>query len=275
MIQNNTDHNHESIVKKKVTINELTIGDDSVVVMAGPCSIESRAQINSIAQIVKDNGAQILRGGAFKPRTSPYSFQGLGEEGLEYLAEAGQKHGLLTITEVMDSSDIPLVCEYADILQIGTRNMFNYSLLKKLGKIDKPVMLKRSFMATIEEFLLAAEYVLVGGNEKIILCERGIRTFVKFTRNTLDISAIPIITKLKGYPVIVDPCHAAGRSDILVPLSRASIAAGCDGLMLEVHPNPQKAKSDGLQSLNFTQFTKAMTSIQRAIQFMREEKACE
>ncbi|MBN2382214.1 3-deoxy-7-phosphoheptulonate synthase [bacterium] len=261
--------------KRVVTIGDVTLGDGSVMVIAGPCSVENREQILSAAEIVKANGAQMLRGGAFKPRTSPYSFQGLGAEGLKYLAEAGQKYGLITVTEIMDVQDLPILVDLADVLQVGTRNMFNYALLKMLGKTDKPILLKRGFMATIEEWLLAAEYILMGGNERVLLCERGIRTFEKYTRNTLDISAIPIVAKMKGFPVIVDPSHATGRSDIIIPLCRAAIAAGCDGLMIEVHPNPQKAKSDGMQSLNYEQFNRAMAAINRAIQFMREENACE
>lgn len=261
-------------VRTSFTIGDVTFGGDSVVIMAGPCSIENREQTLEIAEQVRLQGAQVLRGGAFKPRTSPYSFQGLGEEGLAYLAEAGARYGLLTISEIMDSAEIELLSDYVDILQVGTRNMFNYSLLKKLGQTRKPIMLKRGFMATLEEFLLSAEYILMGGNDRILLCERGIRTFVKYTRNTLDISAIPLIAKMKGYPVIVDPCHAAGRTDIIEPLCRASIAAGCHGLMLEVHPNPQKALSDGMQSLNFEQFGKTMAAINRAVRFMREEQAC-
>lgn len=267
-------NSQENIGKKQVTIKDVTVGDGGVVVIAGPCSIESREQILSIAQKVKEAGGQFIRGGAFKPRTSPYSFQGLGEEGLKYLAEAGEKCDLITVTEVMDSTDIQLVSDYADVLQVGTRNMFNYSLLTKLGDTRKPILLKRGFMATIEEWLLAAEYILKGGNENILLCERGLRTIEKYTRNTLDIASIPIIAKMKGYPVIVDPSHAAGRSDIIIPLSRASIAAGCDGLMIEVHPNPQKAFSDGMQSLNYEQFSQAMESVKRSVQFMREERAC-
>jgi len=271
----NTTSSDEKISKRQVTVGGLTIGNGSVTIIAGPCSVENREQIFSVAEAVRNNGGHILRGGAFKPRTSPYSFQGLGAEGLKYLAEAGRKYGLLTITEIMDAHDIPLICEMADILQVGTRNMFNYTLLKELGKIRKPVMLKRGFMATIEEWLLAAEYILMGGNEQVLFCERGIRTFEKYTRNTLDISSIPIVAKMKGFPVIVDPSHATGRTDIIIPLCRAAIAAGCDGLMIEVHPNPQKAKSDGMQSLTYEQFSKAMAAIKRACTFMSEENSCD
>ncbi|MBC8205280.1 3-deoxy-7-phosphoheptulonate synthase [bacterium] len=244
-----------------ITIRNHTIGDGSLTIIAGPCSIENREQLLEIAHSVKESGAAILRGGAFKPRTSPYSFQGLGEEGLQYMKEAGQAAGLLTVTEVMDSSDIDLVASYADILQIGSRNMDNFSLLKKVGQKGHPVMLKRGYMSTIEEFLLAAEYFLKEGDNNVILCERGIRTFEKFTRNTLDLSAVPIIKKMSNLPVIVDPSHGTGRADIVLPMSKAAVAAGADGLMIEVHPNPKKAISDGQQTLDYNAFRELMQEI--------------
>jgi 3-deoxy-7-phosphoheptulonate synthase len=244
-----------------LTIGGITIGGGEFVVIAGPCSIESREQLLDIAQEVKSAGAKILRGGAFKPRTSPYSFQGLGEEGLMYMKEVAEVTGLLTVSEVMDSSDIEMVASYVDILQIGSRNMDNFALLKKVGKSGHPVLLKRGYMSTIEELLMAAEYLLKEGNRNIILCERGIRTFEKFTRNTLDLSAVPIIKKMSDLPIIVDPSHGTGRADIIVPMSKAAMACGADGLIVEVHPNPKKALSDGAQTLDYSQFRALMEEL--------------
>jgi len=244
-----------------VKIKDVTIGGDRLVMMAGPCSIESREQIKTIAKFVKETGANILRGGAFKPRSSPYSFQGLGEKGLVLLRDATTENGLICVSEVMESPLIPLLVEYVDILQVGARNMQNFSLLKELGKIRKPVLLKRGMSATIEETLMAAEYIMAGGNYQVILCERGIRTFEKYTRNTLDISAIPVIKKLSHLPIIADPSHATGRRDKVAPMARAAIAAGADGLIIEVHNDPDNALSDGAQSLFPEQFEKLMKEL--------------
>ena len=244
-----------------VQIKDVTIGGDRLVMMAGPCSIESREQIKAIAKLVKKTGADILRGGAFKPRSSPYSFQGLGEEGLAFLKEATAENDMVCVSEVMESTQIPLLAEYVDILQVGARNMQNFSLLRELGKVRKPVLLKRGMSATIEETLMAAEYIMAGGNYQVILCERGIRTFEKYTRNTLDISAIPIIKKLSHLPIIADPSHATGRRDKVAPLARAAIAAGADGLIIEVHTDPDNALSDGAQTLFPEQFEKLMREL--------------
>ena len=244
-----------------VKIKDVTIGGDRLVMMAGPCSIESREQIKTIAKFVKETGANILRGGAFKPRSSPYSFQGLGEKGLVLLRDATTENGLVSVSEIMESTLIPLLVEYVDILQVGARNMQNFSLLKELGKIRKPVLLKRGMSATIEETLMAAEYIMAGGNYQVILCERGIRTFEKYTRNTLDISAIPVIKKLSHLPIIADPSHATGRRDKVAPMARAAIAAGADGLIIEVHNDPDNALSDGAQSLFPEQFEKLMKEL--------------
>ena len=244
-----------------VQIKDVTIGGDRLVMMAGPCSIESREQIKAIAKLVKKIGADILRGGAFKPRSSPYSFQGLGEEGLAFLKEATAENDMICVSEVMESTQIPLLAEYVDILQVGARNMQNFSLLRELGKVRKPVLLKRGMSATIEETLMAAEYIMAGGNYQVILCERGIRTFEKYTRNTLDISAIPIIKKLSHLPIIADPSHATGRRDKVAPLARAAIAAGADGLIIEVHTDPDNALSDGAQTLFPEQFEKLMREL--------------
>ncbi len=219
-----------------VKIRDVEIGGNKVVVMAGPCSVESRDQIGQVAELVAAAGAKVLRGGAFKPRTSPYSFQGLGEEGLRMLREAADRHGLLLVTEVMDQTQIPLLAGYADILQVGARNMQNYNLLRELGQLRKPVLLKRGISATIEELLLSAEYILSGGNYEVILCERGIRTFENATRNTMDISAIPVVKSLSHLPIIADPSHGTGRRDKVLPMARAAVAAGADGLLVEVHP---------------------------------------
>jgi len=244
-----------------VSSGAVSIGDDSVVMMAGPCTVESEKQLMTTAQAVREAGAVILRGGAFKPSTSPYGFRGLGEEGLRLLAKARSEFGLAVITEVMTPTDVPMVCEYADILQIGTRNMQNYMLLDEVGRASKPVVLKRGMSATIEEWLLAAEYILSQGNRNVILCERGIRTFEKVTRNTMDISAIPLIKQLLHLPVISDPSQGTGRRDLVTPLSLASIAAGTDGLLIEVHPNPDEALKDGAQSLTIQQFQELMPQV--------------
>jgi 3-deoxy-7-phosphoheptulonate synthase len=241
--------------------NGIKIGGEEVVVMAGPCSVESRQQIFSTAQSVAGAGARVLRGGAFKPRSSPYSFQGHGEEGLQWLREAGEKFKLLVISEVMEISQIPLMLPYIDILQVGARNMQNFNLLRELGKVRKPVLLKRGIAATLEELLLSAEYIMAGGNYDVILCERGIRTFETYTRNTMDISAIPIIHKLSHLPMTADPSHGTGRRDKVTPMARASVAAGADALLIEVHCDPDKAMSDGAQSLFPDQFAKLMDEL--------------
>lgn len=244
-----------------IKIGGSKIGGGRFCVMAGPCSVESKEMIFRAADYCKLAGATVLRGGAFKPRTSPYSFQGMGEEGLRLLAEAGASVGLPVVTEVLGSEQADLVARYADIMQIGARNMQNFKLLEAVGKCGKPVLLKRGMNATIKELLLAAEYVYVNGSSEIVLCERGIRTFETYTRNTLDISAVPALKKLSHLPVIIDPSHAAGRREMILPLSRAAIAAGADGLMIETHPFPEKALSDGDQSLPPEQFGESMLAI--------------
>ncbi len=244
--------------KSVVDVDGIKIGDKQVVVMAGPCSVESREQILETAEAVKEAGALILRGGAFKPRTSPYSFQGLEEEGLKLLAEAREKTGLKIITEVMSAADLHMVAEYADILQIGARNMQNFPLLKDLGTVDKPVMLKRGMSATVNELLMSAEYVLSSGNSQVILCERGIRTFETATRNTLDLNAVPFLEQHSHLPVIVDPSHGTGIAALVGPMSKGAIAVGADGLLIEVHPHPEKALSDGSQSLRPEAFRELM-----------------
>lgn len=247
----------DSIIK----IKNVIIGGDEVIVIGGPCSVESREQTMLVAERVSKAGAKILRGGAFKPRTSPYAFQGLGEEGLRILREAADKYKLLVITEVMEKEQIPLVYEYADILQVGARNMQNFSFIRALGKIDKPIFLKRGISATIEELLMSAEYILSGGNRNVILCERGIRTFETYTRNTLDLSAIPVVKKLSHLPIFADPSHGTGLRNKVLPMARASIAAGADGIMIEVHGDPDHALSDGAQSIYPEQFDELMDQI--------------
>jgi 3-deoxy-7-phosphoheptulonate synthase len=237
------------------------VGGKQVIVMAGPCSIESETQVDTIAARVKEMGALVLRGGAFKPRTSPYSFQGLGLPGLQMMRKAADKHGLLVVSEVMDHTQIPAMLDYVDVFQVGARNMQNYNLLKELGKVARPVLLKRGISATIEELLLSAEYIMSGGNYNVVLCERGIRTFENATRNTLDISAIPVIQKLSHLPIVVDPSHGTGRRDKVAPMARAAVAAGADGLLIEVHPDPDKALSDGAQSLYLEQFEQLMKEL--------------
>jgi 3-deoxy-7-phosphoheptulonate synthase len=244
-----------------ITVGDVRIGGDEVIVMAGPCSAESAEQVEAAAAAVKRAGAKILRGGAYKPRSSPYSFQGLGEDGLRLLRDASDRHNLLLISEVMDISQIETIERYADILQVGARNMQNFTLLRELGKSRKPVMLKRGISATIEEWLLSAEYILAGGNTNVMLCERGIRTFESYTRNTLDISAIPVVKQLSHLPVIVDPSHGTGRRDKVAPMARAAVAAGADGLIIEVHCDPDHAMSDGAQSLFPAQFDRLMAEL--------------
>ncbi len=244
-----------------INIKNKLIGGNEVNVIAGPCSVESEEQIMIIAELVKKSGVKILRGGAFKPRSSPYSFQGLGEEGLKLLRKAGDEFGLLVITEVLDNSMIDLVYKYTDIFQVGARNMQNYSLLKELGSAKKPVMLKRGLSATVEDWLMSAEYILSNGNPDVFLCERGIRTFETYTRNTFDISAIPVVHKRSHLPVFADPSHATGLRDKVIPMARAAIAAGADGLMVEVHHDPEKALSDGPQALLPEQFLDMMNQI--------------
>ncbi len=247
-------HPDDTVIK----IKDVIVGSKQIVVMAGPCSIENEEQLMQIAEMVKNAGATILRGGAFKPRSSPYSFQGLGEEGLKMLQKAGDAHNLVTVSEVMDINTVDLLAEYSDILQIGARNMQNFPLLKRLGECPKPVLLKRGMSATIEEMLMAAEYIMAGGNAEVILCERGIRTFEPYTRNTMDISAIPVSKKRSHLPIIADPSHAIGIRDKVSPMARAAVAAGADGLMIEVHPEPEKALSDGAQTLYPHQFESLM-----------------
>jgi 3-deoxy-7-phosphoheptulonate synthase len=244
-----------------VKLDGIEIGGNQVVVMAGPCSVENRDQIEQAAEIVGRGGAKVIRGGAFKPRSSPYSFQGLGEEGLRMLREAADRHNLLVVSEVMEQAQIPLLAEYADILQVGARNMQNFNLLRQLGELRKPILLKRGISATIEELLLSAEYILSGGNYDVILCERGIRTFENATRNTMDISAIPVVKSLSHLPIIADPSHGTGRRDKVLPMARAAVAAGADGLLVEVHHDPDHALSDGAQSLRPPQFAEMMDQL--------------
>ncbi|HKA19992.1 MAG TPA: 3-deoxy-7-phosphoheptulonate synthase [Blastocatellia bacterium] len=242
----------------QITIKDVTFGGREVVMMAGPCTIESRDQVMAIAEIVSKHGAKVLRGGAFKPRTSPYSFQGLGEEGLKYIRQAADRYNMLVVSEVMEPSQIPLFIRYVDILQIGARNMQNFNLLREVGRINKPVLLKRGPAATIEETLLAAEYIMSGGNHQVILCERGIRTFEPYLRNTFDIAAIPVFKKLSHLPVVADPSHATGRRDKVPPVAQAAVAAGADALLIEVHNDPENALCDGAQSLLPEQFETLM-----------------
>jgi len=244
-----------------VRVNGVTVGGKELAVMAGPCAVEDRAQILDAARAVKAAGAKVLRGGAFKPRTSPYSFQGLGTEGLKLLAAAREETGLPIVTEVIAPEMVPLVSTYADILQIGARNMQNYTLLHAVGEAQRPVLLKRGMMSTMEELLMAAEYILSHGNDRVILCERGIRTFEPYTRNTIDINAVPLLKLLTHLPVIVDPSHGTGKRELVAPVSKAAIAAGADGLIIEVHPRPEEAMSDGAQSLEPAQFAELMESL--------------
>ncbi|MEZ5070857.1 MAG: 3-deoxy-7-phosphoheptulonate synthase [Bacteroidales bacterium] len=246
-----------------VYVNDIPVGGDEIIVMAGPCAVESLHQVRETARMVKQAGASVLRGGAFKPRTSPYSFQGLGEEGLRILNEARAETGLKIVTEVMDTRQVETVARYADILQIGSRNMQNYPLLMEAGQTSKPILLKRGMMATIDEFLQAAEYILAQGNQSVILCERGIRTYETATRYTLDLNAIPVLKERTHLPVIVDPSHGTGKRSLVAPMSRAAIAAGADGLLIEVHFNPAEARCDGSQSLFPEDFGKLMDDLDK------------
>jgi 3-deoxy-7-phosphoheptulonate synthase len=253
-------HPEDTVIK----IKDVEIGGEQLVIMGGPCAVETPEQIDEIARLVKAAGAQVLRGGAFKPRTGPYSFQGVGVEGLVMMAEAGRKHGLLTITEVMTPEYVDVCAEHADILQVGTRNMQNFDLLRKLGTIKTPVLLKRGFSSTYDEFLNAAEYILAGGNPNVMLCERGIRTFETYTRNTLDLSAIPVLQSLSHLPVISDPSHGTGRRELVEPMSKASVAAGANGLIVEMHTDPDNSMTgDGVQSLFPEQFAKLMQDLEK------------
>lgn len=254
-----------------IKIGEHTVGGKEFMLIAGPCSVENREQLITVAKAVKKAGAQYLRGGAFKPRTSPYEFQGLEEEGLKLLREASEITGLKIVTEVITPADVLLVTEYADVLQVGARNMTNYALLKDLGKINKPIMLKRGMAATVQDFLMAAEYIASEGNTEIILCERGIRTFENATRNTLDLSAVPLIKDNSNLPVIVDPSHATGKRNLIAPMSKAAVACGADGLMIEVHPNPEEAFSDGAQSLLPDEFEKLVKELRKYLELEGKE----
>jgi 3-deoxy-7-phosphoheptulonate synthase len=244
-----------------VRAGSLIVGAEEVAIIAGPCSVENHDQIFAVAEIVAAQGAQGLRGGAFKPRTSPYSFQGMGEEGLKLLRAACDRYGLVAVSEVMSETQIPLMLDYVDVLQVGARNMQNFNLLRELGKVRRPILLKRGIAATIEELLLSAEYVMAGGNYDVILCERGIRTFESYTRNTLDLSAIPVVKKLSHLPIVADPSHGTGRRDQVPPMARAAVAAGADGVLMEVHNNPDHALSDGAQSLFPQQYTELMAEL--------------
>ncbi len=244
-----------------IRIGEVEVGGPAVVTMAGPCSVESEEQVEACAALVAAKGAVVIRGGAFKPRSSPYSFQGLGEKGLQMLRRAADRHGLVVVSEVMDQVQIPLLEKYSDLMQVGARNMQNFNLLRELGRVRKPVLLKRGIAATLEELLLSAEYIMSGGNYEVILCERGIRTFETSTRNTMDISAIPVLKRLTHLPVIADPSHGTGKRDYVIPMARAAVAAGADGLLVEVHPDPDHALSDGAQTLGPEQFGEMMREV--------------
>ncbi len=262
-------HPHNSVVQ----VGPVRFGGDDIVIIAGPCSVESRSQMLEIAHAVKEAGAHMLRGGAFKPRTSPYSFQGLGEEGLRYLAEAREATGLPVVTEVMAVDQVDLVAQYTDMFQIGARNMQNFALLKAVGRNTKPVLLKRGMSATLSEFLLAAEYILVAGNKQVVLCERGIRTFEPSTRNTTDINAVPVLKASTHLPVIVDPSHSTGHWAYVTPIARAAIAAGADGLIIEVHPRPEEALSDGAQSLKPERFAQLVREVRAIAEVVRPRTA--
>ena len=255
-------------INSVIQVGGVSIGGPAIAIIAGPCSVESKEQICTTAKLVKSSGASFLRGGAYKPRTSPYSFQGMEEDGLKLLAAAREVSGLPIVTEVMNPREIDLVAKYADVIQVGARNMQNFSLLKELGRVDKPILLKRGMMNTIKEFLMSAEYVLSEGNHQVILCERGIRTFETATRNTLDISCIPVLKKETHLPIIIDPSHATGHWDMVESMSRASIAAGADGLIIEVHPDPGKAFSDGPQSLKPEKFDRLMENLRPFAELM-------
>ena len=254
----------------EVKVGHVTFGGEQIVVVAGPCAVEDEEQLLTTARRIKEAGAQILRGGAYKPRTSPYSFQGLEEEGLKLLQAAGAETGLPVVTEVVNPKDVELVAKYADMFQIGARNMQNFTLLREVGQSKKPVILKRGLAATVEEWLMAAEYIMKEGNYQVVLCERGIRTFETATRNTMDLSAIPLIKELSHLPVIADPSHATGRKSLILPMSKAAVAAGADGLMVEVHPRPEQALSDGPQSLNLNEFGALLDGVQPLIKVMGE-----
>jgi 3-deoxy-7-phosphoheptulonate synthase len=259
--------------RTQIPINGTSIGGDEFIVMAGPCSVESERQILDAAEFVASQGGKILRGGAFKPRTSPYDFQGMELEGLKLLAKAREKTGLAIVTEVMSEGDVSLIAEYADIMQVGARNMQNFALLKALGRCQRPVLLKRGLSSTIKELLMSAEYVTAHGNPNVILCERGIRTFETATRNTCDISAVPVLNELTHLPVIVDPSHAAGKQSLVPALARAAVAIGADGMIVEMHPCPEKAMSDGAQSLNFPQFQAMMKQLKPFIELWKDMRA--
>ncbi len=245
----------------EVRVNGISIGGKAIVVMAGPCSVESEAQVQEVADAVKAAGAKILRGGAFKPRTSPYAFQGLKEQGLKYLADARKRTGLPVVTEVLETESVELVAQYTDILQIGARNIQNFTLLRRVGEMGKPVLLKRGMATSIQEFLLSAEYILAAGNPNVILCERGIRTFETSTRFTLDLNAVPVLKKLSHLPVVVDPSHGTGHWDLVAPMAKGAVACGADGLIIEVHPKPEEALSDGPQSLKPSKFVQLMREL--------------
>jgi 3-deoxy-7-phosphoheptulonate synthase len=261
-------HKEDTVIE----VDGIKIGEGYFVIMAGPCSVENKEQLLTTGKFIKQLGAKILRGAIFKPRTSPYSFLGLGKEGLNILKEVKEELKMPVITEVLSPEEVDMVSDVSDILQIGTRNMFNYRLLQKVGKIDKPVLLKRNFSAKISEFLNCAEYILKEGNNKVILCERGIRTFdSEFTRNTLDLSAVPILKKETYLPVIVDPSHGTGRRDLIIPMSKAAVAVGADGLLIEVHPKPEEALSDGFQSITFDMFENLMRELEPFIKIMKKK----
>ena len=262
----------DTVIELRTPEKTIYIGEGNCTMIAGPCAVENREQYLQLAVVLKEMGVHVLRGGAFKPRTSPYSFTGLGQEGLQILAEARELTGLPVVTEVLDTRDIELVYNYADIIQVGSRNMQNFSLLREAGQIDKPVLLKRGFAATIEEWLLAAEYILAEGNQQVILCERGIRTFEVYTRNTVDIGAVVLIKQLSHLPIIVDPSHGTGKWKMVRSVAKAAVAAGADGVMVEVHPNPDYALSDGKQSLTPENFSRLWEEVRRLAEL--EEKSC-
>jgi 3-deoxy-7-phosphoheptulonate synthase len=259
--------------KTEIKIGKVTVGGDNFVVMAGPCSVEGEKQILESAEIVAKNGAQLLRGGAFKPRTSPYDFQGMAEEGLKLLAKAREITGLGIVTEVMSDAEVPLVAEYADVLQIGARNMQNFALLKNLGKCGRPILLKRGMSATVKELLMSAEYIVAHGNPDVMLCERGIRTFETVTRNTCDIGAVAALQEMTHLPIILDPSHATGKRSLVPPVAKAGVAIGSDGMIIEMHPVPEKAWSDGAQSLSPAEFAKMMKDLQPYIDIWKKDRA--
>jgi 3-deoxy-7-phosphoheptulonate synthase len=259
---------HDGVEETRVKVGDVEIGGDRIVVIAGPCSVESREQLLETAREIGPAGASMIRGGAFKPRTLPYSFQGLGEEGLKILAEARDMYGLPVVTEVMSPDEVGLVEKYADVLQIGARNVQNFPLLKRVGRSRKPVLLKRGLSSTVEEWLGAAEYILYGGNEDVILCERGLRSFGKITRFTLDLAIVPLLKEVSHLPVIVDPSHGTGLRSLVSPMARAAVAAGVDGLIVEVHPRPEEAKSDGAQSLTPDDFRVLMKELRPVVEAM-------